>query len=69
MNIIFRIRLTTLIGSTIIIILIRDIKFYIINTNTLFLLSSSNIDSKGIMLNNLINKLIYIKEGKTILVI
>ena len=58
-NAIFSIRLTTSIRSAIIPTLIGNIKFYIINANTLFLLSLSDIDKKGIILNSVANKLIY----------
>jgi len=68
-NATFGIGSTTSIGSATIITPIRDIEFHIVNTNTLFLLSISDIDNKGIMLNNLTNKLIHTKEGKTIPVV
>jgi hypothetical protein len=52
MKAMFGIGLTTSISSITILILIGQCKFYIVNANTLFLLSLAEIDVKKITLNN-----------------
>jgi hypothetical protein len=58
----FGIGSTTSIGSVTISTPIGDIEFHVVQANTPFLLSLADMDKKGIMLNNLQNKLIH-KEG------
>ena len=60
----FSISSMTSIGSIIILIPIGECEFHIINTNTSFLLSLAEIDTKKITLDNIQNKLI--SKGRTL---